>query len=113
LEEIAMNTNVSRRFLFTGLAVMAGAAALASSAQAQEVFIERAPPPPRVEVIPVIPAERMEREHWQPGHWRWDGHEHVWVEGRYVERPRRGAVWVPARWEQRPRGWVLIEGHWT
>jgi hypothetical protein len=108
-----MNNNISRRFLFASVAVMAGAAAVASSAQAQEIFIERAPPPPRVEVIPVIPGERMEREHWQPGFWRWDGHEHVWVEGRYVERPRRGAVWVPARWEQRPRGWVLVEGHWT
>ena len=70
-----MNNNISRRFLFASVAVVAGAAAFASSAQAQEIFIERAPPPPRVEVIPVIPGERMEREHWQPGFWRWDGHE--------------------------------------
>jgi len=104
---------VSRRTLFATVCLAAGASAIVSGAQAQEIFIERAPPPPRVEVVPVIPAERMEREHWQPGYWRWDGREHVWVEGHYVERPRRGAVWVPARWEQRPRGWVFVEGHWS
>jgi len=105
----------SRRRLFGALAVVAGAGSLVvtAQAQAQEVFVERAPPPPRYEAVPVLPPERAEREHWQPGYWRWNGHEHVWVEGRYVERPRRGAVWVPGRWEQRPRGWVFIEGHWA
>jgi hypothetical protein len=29
-------------------------------------------------------AERVEVERWQPGYWRWNGHEHVWVEGHYV-----------------------------
>ncbi|RPH36094.1 MAG: hypothetical protein EHM91_16445, partial [Planctomycetota bacterium] len=36
----------------------------------------------------------------------------VWVEGRWVARPRPGVVWVPGRWETHPRGHVWIQGHW-
>jgi hypothetical protein len=49
----------------------------------------------------------------QSGRWRWNGHEHVWVEGHYVHRPQPRAEWIPGRWEQRPRGWVYIDGHWN
>jgi hypothetical protein len=70
------------------------------------------PPPPRVEVVPVVPMERREAEFWQPGYWRWNGHAHEWVEGRYVARPRAGATWVPGRWERRGPGWVYVEGRW-
>ena len=69
--------------------------------------------PPRAEVVPVLPAERVEVERWQPGYWRWNGYEHVWTEGHYVDRPRPRAEWIPGRWEQRPRGWVYVEGHWN
>lgn len=105
--------HVSRRGLFGGMALAIGAGLIATQSQAQEIFVERAPPPPRVEVVPVLPPDRAAREHWQPGYWRWNGHEHVWVEGHYVVRPRPAAVWVPGRWEQRPRGWVYIDGHWA
>ncbi|MCW5732983.1 MAG: YXWGXW repeat-containing protein [Enhydrobacter sp.] len=52
-------------------------------------------------------------ERWQPGYWRWNGHEHIWAEGHYVARPRPHAEWIAGRWEQRPRGWVYVEGHWN
>jgi len=108
--------NFSRRGIFGGLATIAGigvlAGSLATPAFADEIIITREPPPPRAEVIPVIPRERAEREVWQPGYWRWDGHGHVWVEGRYVVRPHRGAEWVPAHYDRRPGGWVFIDGHW-
>jgi WXXGXW repeat (2 copies) len=110
-----MNT-VSRRHLLGSLTVLTGIAATAGPALAQlqaEIYIPTAPPPPRVEVIPTLPPERIEVERWQPGHWRWNGHEHVWVEGRYVARPRPRAEWIPGRWEQRPRGWVYVDGHWN
>jgi hypothetical protein len=103
---------VSRRDLFA-FATIAVGATVATTTQAQEIFVERAPPPPRVEVVPVLPPERAAREHWQPGYWRWNGHEHVWADGHYVVMPHPRAAWVPGRWEQRPRGWVFIEGHWT
>ena len=50
---------------------------------------------------------------WQPGYWRWNGHEHAWIEGHYVERPRPRAEWISGRWEQHPRGWIYHEGHWN
>jgi hypothetical protein len=107
---------VTRRGLFGGIVLVAGTATLVPSAMAQlqaEVYVPIEPPPPRTEVIPVIPRERVEREYWQPGYWRWDGHEHVWVSGHYMVRPRPAAVWVPGRWERRPGGWLFIEGHWS
>jgi hypothetical protein len=105
-----------RRGILAGAALAVGASVAGGTALAQvgvEVTIPRAPPPPRTEVIPVLPPDRIEVDHWRPGHWRWDGDEYVWVPGRYVTRPQRSAVWVPARWEQRPNGWVYIEGHWN
>jgi WXXGXW repeat (2 copies) len=104
--------NFTRRGLFGSLALVASLGAVTLPAFADEVIITREPPPPRAEVIPVLPPGRAELEVWQPGHWRWDGHEHVWVEGRYVARPQRGAEWVPAHYDRRPGGWVFIEGHW-
>lgn len=50
---------------------------------------------------------------WNPGHWRWDGRDWIWVPGHYVERPHRAAVWVPGHWDARPGGWVWIAGHWS
>lgn len=106
----------TRRGLLGGFAIATGAILVASSAFAQatiaEVYVPTAPPVPRVEVIPVLPPERVEIERWQPGYWRWSGHEYVWVEGHYMARPRARAEWVSGRWEQRPRGWVYVEGHW-
>jgi hypothetical protein len=109
-------TSFTRRSLLAGLTVFTGAAAVAGPASAQlqaEIYVPVAPPPPRVEVVPVVPAERVELELWQPGYWRWNGREHVWAEGHYVHRPRPRAEWISGRWEQRPRGWVYIEGHWN
>jgi len=78
-----------------------------------DVAIVRAEPPAvRYEMVPALPPDRAVREHWQPGHWRWDGREYVWVPGHYAVRPRPGAVWVAHHWERRGAGWVLIEGHW-
>lgn len=107
--------SLTRRGMLGTLSLAAGSAALATKAMAQaqaEIYVPLEPPPLRREVVPVLPPERAEIEYWQPGHWRWTGHEHVWVEGHYVERPRRGAVWVPGHWDRRERGWVFVEGHW-
>lgn len=107
-------TVMSRRGVLAGVA-FAGIGLTASQALAQasvELVVPVAPPAPRVEVIPEITVERREREYWQPGYWKWNGKAHDWYEGRYVVRPRTGAVWVPGRWERRATGYVYIEGHW-
>jgi hypothetical protein len=106
----------TRRGLLGGLTLITGAAVVAAPAFAQlqaEVYVPVAPPPPRVEVVPVLPANRVEVERWQPGYWSWNGHEHIWVGGHYVARPQVRAEWIPGRWEQRPRGWVYVEGRWN
>lgn len=84
------------------------AACLASPAGAQPVFIERAPPPPRVVEVP--PPRRGFL--WVPGYWRWNGRDHVWVEGRW-ERERRGYAYNAPRWEQEGPRWRWVPGGWV
>ena len=75
-----------------------------------EIVAMRAPPPPRVEVVPAPPRDAVE---WEPGHWHWDGREYRWMPGCYVDRPGRAAVYVPGHWDERPNGrWVWVEVHW-
>lgn len=104
----------TRHCVLGGLTIVTGVAMFAGATIAQDViYVPTAPPPPRVEMIPTLPSERVEIERWQPGYWRWTGQEYTWVEGHYVGVPHAGAAWVPGRWEQRPGGWVYIQGHWT
>jgi hypothetical protein len=78
-----------------------------------EVIAPRPPPPVRYEVAPPVPQQRAELVVWDPGHWRWDGHDWDWVPGHYVERPHREAHWEPGHWAERPNGaWLWVEGHW-
>ena len=105
-----------------GAASALGLTALSGSALAQgypprgpEVYAPREPPPPRYERIPPPPRGRREVVVWAPGHWRWNGRGRggwVWVDGRYVDRPRREAIWVPGHWEARGPQWVWIPEHW-
>ena len=64
-------------------------------------LVEVAPPPPRVEVIPVLPYAGAV---WLGGYWGWGGGRHHWVPGRW-DRPRAGFYWVPHRW-------LLFQGRW-
>jgi hypothetical protein len=80
---------------------------------AVEIIAPRPPPAVRYEVAPPLPTERREMLVWDPGHWRWDGHDWDWVPGHYVERPHREAHWEPGHWTERPNGkWVWIDGQW-
>src|SRR5687768_6435514 len=47
------------------------------------------PPAVRYETPPPAPRGRMT---WQPGYWRWDGRQHLWVSGRWAPE-RRGYAW--------------------
>jgi hypothetical protein len=78
-----------------------------------QVIVAMPPPPMRYEVVPIIPADRFEREYWQPGYWQWNGAQHVWRDGRYSERPRHGSVWIAGQWTERRGGWAYQNGHWT
>jgi hypothetical protein len=67
------------------------------------------PPAPRTEMVPVSPGPQFV---WDSGHWSWNGASYVWVDGRYVERPRTEAMWIAGHWTSRDGGWVWEDGHW-
>lgn len=67
------------------------------------------PPAPRFETQPPPPGESAV---WDPGHWRWDGHDYAWVPGRYEARPSPQAQWRPDGWIERNGAWVWQSGHW-
>jgi len=77
---------------------------------ADVVIVHEAPPPLRVDVIPARPSPR---HLWIRGYWRHEPHGYVWVPGRWVLPPRRGASWVEPRWEVRGGGYFFVEGHWN
>ena len=49
-----------------------------------EVIIREAPPPMRVEMIPVGRPGYA----WDPGHWRWEGRGYAWMPGHWRSRRR-------------------------
>ncbi|WP_158596048.1 YXWGXW repeat-containing protein [Oleomonas cavernae] len=84
-------------------------AGAATAAQARDIVIYEAPPPPRVEVVPQV----HEREIWEPGHWARRHHDWAWIPGRILVVDQPGRHWEPGHWDPRPRGWIWIEGHWN
>jgi hypothetical protein len=72
-------------------------------------YVDREPPPVRVERVPPLPSP----DHvWIAGYWSWNGHAHVWVPGRHHLRPHPRAHWDEGRWVRHERGWHWIEGRW-
>jgi len=79
-----------------------------ASALARGVIIEIAPPPDRVEVVPV----QRRGYTWAPGYWRWQRGQHVWVSG-HTMRVRTGYAWTPDRWNDVGKRHEFKAGHWT
>ena len=71
------------------------------------VDVDIRPPPARVVVTPAVRPGYV----WAPGYWRWNGRQHVWVDGRYM-RERRGYHYSPAHWEERNGKYHFEDGHW-
>jgi hypothetical protein len=59
------------------------------------VYVETAPPPPRVEYYDPRPGFI-----WIQGRWNWSGGQWVWMGGHW-ERERAGYYWEPGRWDNR------------
>ena len=78
------------------------------SALARTVIIEIAPPPARVEVVPVL----RQGQTWAPGYWGWQRNRHVWVRGHTI-RARSGYAWTPDRWNQVDGRHEFQRGRWT
>lgn len=94
-----------------GLAALAATMLLGSALPAWSavgIDIEVAPPAPRVVEVPPPRAGFV----WAPGYYRWDGHQHVWVDGRWLAE-RRGFHWVPEHWDERHGRYHFEAGHWV
>src|SRR5690242_12354171 len=106
-----INTIVLSAFLACGMCACAtsgpprDAPRVYESRSGAEIVVR--PPPPKVVAVPSARAGYV----WTPGYWRWNGREHVWVDGRWM-RERSGSIWVPAHWEERGDKWHFEQGHW-
>lgn len=94
-----------RKAIFT--LVFAGA--LAGAAEAADIRVYVAPPPPRVEARGRMPGRGYV---WTPGYYRWDGRAYNWQSGAWARPPRGRGHWVQGHWRRHGREWVFVEGHW-
>jgi hypothetical protein len=89
-------------------ALLLGTTALPAAARVNlAVDIGVPPPAPYYEAVP----EARTGYDWAPGYWRWEGGEHVWVRGRWMEG-RPGYAYVPERWEVRGGRHHFEPGRW-
>lgn len=98
-----------RGLLATIPALALAATTLPKAAEAQGVTLSFGPPPPPVYARPVPPPRRGYV--WAPGHWRWNGYRHVWVEGTWL-RDRRGYHYSEPRWAENDGRWRYHPGVW-
>ena len=108
-----MKMNLFRRLLpgIAGLALLAGFAATAPSAQAFGIGINVGgpvviPPPPQPVYYPPGPAYAGPGPGavWIDGHYEWDGARWVWYPGYWSYPPAPGGVWVGG-------GFYFHDGH--
>jgi len=59
------------------------------------------------------PSRPGETHIWIDGGWRWDNHNHIYVQRHgYWEIPRQNRTFVEGHWKVTPRGKYWIKGHW-
>ena len=73
------------------------------------VYVEREPPPERVEVVLTRPGPAYA---WVPGHWQWENRDYIWAPGQWVAFERGRSEWHPGRWAHNKHGWYWVEGSW-
>ncbi|MES2975210.1 MAG: hypothetical protein V4757_16465 [Pseudomonadota bacterium] len=95
-------------FVAASMAIASLGAAVSTQAAAQSsIYVQVAPPAPRVEYVPAPRRNQV----WVPGHWDWRGRQYVWMQGHWV-RDRPGYVYQQPVWVQRGDRWVRSGGDW-
>jgi len=74
------------------------------------VYVERRPPPDRVEVVVGAPRPGYV---WIAGYWRWQRNDYVWIPGRWSPVEHGYHTWVRGRWEHSHGRWYWVDGHWA
>src|SRR5215471_18739057 len=90
------------------VALVAILAAEGTLAQAMVIVKEPPPPPPRGAGQELSRAPRAGMV-WAPGYYAWYRGRYYWVPGRWVVKPRPGAVWVPPSWHRDRGGYAFVE----
>ena len=97
------------RSAIVAVALMTVSACVVAPARAGVVYVRRAPPAARVEVVTVAPARHMV---WIAGHWVWRRDDYIWVPGHWTRVPDGYREWVAGRWAHDGHGWFFVEGYW-
>lgn len=108
-----MDTGFKRsRWAWLALAAavcLSGCVVTARAPGSAVVYVDRPPPAPVAEVVPVSPGVGYV---WVGGYWHWNGREHVWTRGHWA-RPTPGhSQWVPGHWSRGSHGHHWVPGHW-
>jgi hypothetical protein len=106
LKEAAMS--IKKTLIALTLAGAALAPLASQAAVAVGVDINIGPPAQRVIVAPAPRPGYV----YAPGYWQWNGHRHVWIDGRYLHA-RDGYHWRADHWVQRGPNWHYEPGHWS
>ena len=73
------------------------------------VYVDRAPPAPYQEVVPIAPGLGYV---WVGGYYGWTGRDYAWNRG-YWSLPVRGySRWAPGYWHRDGRGHYWVAGRW-
>jgi hypothetical protein len=73
------------------------------------IIVDVAPPPPRREMRPPMPAPGHV---WIDGYWGWDNGTQVWIGGQWAAPPQPGYVWMAPRWRRHGHRWDYNPGYW-
>ena len=95
-----------------GLLGILGALAIACASNPppeNAIYVERRPPPERVEVIGTAPGPGYV---WLRGYWRWGAGDYAWQSGRWAVAERGYRRWEPGQWRHGRRGYYWVEGRW-
>jgi hypothetical protein len=85
-----------------------GGAQVNPAPQQQVVYVQQAPPPPRVETMVMAPGPGYV---WMGGEWIWNG-GWAWRGGYWGMPPYPGGIWIGGSWSRHDRGWNHSPGHW-
>jgi WXXGXW repeat (2 copies) len=73
------------------------------------LYVHRAPPPRREEVVREAPVRGAV---WIAGYWAWHSDDYVWVSGHWAQPPRGYHDWEHGKWHHNHHGWFYTPGHW-
>jgi hypothetical protein len=75
-----------------------------------EVWVDRAPPPPRFDRRPAMPGAGYV---WVDGYWYWTGGGYVWRTGFWDRPPMNGHIWVASGWVFHNGRYRYVPGRWS